>query len=257
MSNIKICGILNVTPDSFYDGGEYLSVDEAVSRALCMLEEGADIIDIGGESTRPGYTKISPDEEIARVMPVAEALADRGITNLSIDTSKACVAEHILKKCPAMINDISFMRDENMIGLITQYNCEYVLTHNEDVSNVDDLIPYMLEKINVKIDKLLSQGVKKDRIIVDPGVGFGKSRVQNLEIIGRLQEFGQTGCRIYLGVSNKSVIGETLNLPKEDRNEGNLAVAAAGYYKGVSFLRVHNVKSHKRLIDMLDAIEKV
>lgn len=250
-----IMGILNVTPDSFSDGGKYNHLDAALFHAEEMLRDGADIIDIGGESTRPGHTVITDQEEISRVVPVIEAVKSRFDVPVSIDTYKGPVTEAALKAGADLVNDIwGFKHDKKVAELTARYKAACCLMHNrhEAVYGVflQDMITDMEEC--VKIAK--EAGVADDRIILDPGVGFGKTYEMNLEAIHHVDCLHTLGYPILLGTSRKSVIGLTLDLPADQRVEGTLATTVIGVMKGCAFVRVHDVKENKRVIQMTEAI---
>ena len=253
-----IMGILNITPDSFFDGGLYEKPQKAKERAFQMKEEGADIIDIGGESSRPGAEPISEEEELNRIMPVIESLSDLGIP-ISVDTYKAKVAEEALEAGVKIVNDISGMRfDKNLVKIVSKYRAGYVLMHMlgtpkdmqknpyyEDV--IQDISNFFRERINFALEN----GIKKESIVVDPGIGFGKRLEDNIEIFKRLKAFSVYGRPLLIGASRKSFIGMLTETRKEERLEGSLASVAIGYLRGVKIFRVHDVKETKRFLDVL------
>ncbi|MBQ8946205.1 MAG: dihydropteroate synthase [Lachnospiraceae bacterium] len=252
-----ICGILNVTPDSFSDGNRYMDVDEALRHAEKMIEEGADIIDIGGESTRPGYTGISDEEEISRVIPVIEAIRSHFEIPLSLDTYKSKVARAGIDAGINMINDIWGMKaDPDMPGLVAETGVPVCLMHNREDSGYGRFEDDVISDLKGCIDNALKAGIYRENIILDPGVGFAKSYEQNLETIACLERIGELGFPVLLGVSRKSVVGLTLGVDTDQRLEGTLACGAWGVLHGVSFLRVHDVKEHVRMVRMLDAVRK-
>ncbi|MGI6711980.1 MAG: dihydropteroate synthase [Bacillota bacterium] len=250
-----IMGIVNVTPDSFSDGGKYYQIDRAVEHALQLVEEGADIIDIGGESTRPGSEEISAEEELSRVLPVVKALVPQIKVPVSIDTYKAAVAEQVLDEGVAIINDIwGFQREQELAKVAARYNCPVVLMHNQKDTGYRDLIGDIIGFLRKSIEIADVAGVKADKIIIDPGIGFGKDLEQNLEVMHRLEELKSLGKPILLGTSRKSMIGKTLNLPATECLEGTAATVALGINKGIDIVRVHDVKEMARVVKMVDAI---
>ena len=260
-----IMGILNVTPDSFSDGGMYFSRERAIEQALRMVEEGADIIDIGGESTRPGAEKVSVKEETGRVVPVIEALAKEVPVPLSIDTCKSAVAEAAISAGASLINDISGLRfDRRMAHVAVRHDVPVVIMHMRGTpKNMQDnpvyraLIPEIMDYLHEGIAIARRAGVRDDRIIIDPGIGFGKTVEHNLEIIRRLGEFTGFEKPILLGHSRKSFIGKILGgLPAGERLEGTAAAAAIGIFNGASIIRVHDIKEMVRVARIADAISR-
>lgn len=256
-SGVVVMGILNVTPDSFSDGGSYNSVSDAVNRAFNMIEEGAGIIDIGGESTRPGFTPVSADEEIRRVIPVIKAIREKSDIVISVDTTKADVAKAALDAGADIINDISCLKDDDLARVVGESGCGYVLMHNRDTDQYDEFYTDYINDLKRALLKAEKYGISRDNIMIDPGVGFAKSYEQNLVVIKRLSELKEFGLPILLGVSRKSVVGLTLNLPSNQRVEGTLAIDAYGVLNGADILRVHDVKEHSRMVKMLEAIISV
>lgn len=258
-----VMGILNVTPDSFSDGGMYFSRKRAVEQALRMEDEGADFIDIGGESTRPGAEKVSVREEIRRVVPVVESLVEKVRVPLSIDTCKSAVAEAALSAGASMINDISGLRfDSRMADVAARHDVPVVIMHIRGTpENMQDkpvykaLIPEIMDYLHEGIAIARRAGVSDNRIIIDPGIGFGKTVEHNLEIIRRLDEFTGFEKPILLGHSRKSFIGKVLGgLPAGERLEGTAAVAAIGIFNGANIIRVHDVREMVRVARIADAI---
>lgn len=252
-----IMGILNVTPDSFSDGGQYNQVDSAVRRALEMIEEGADIIDIGGESTRPGHVPVSADEELARVIPVIravrDAVGDRAL--LSIDTYKAQVAREAILAGADWMNDIwGLKRDPVMAQTAAKLGCPVVVMHNREVAEYDNFMPDVIEDLRQSIAIAKQAGVTDEQIILDPGVGFAKSHEENLIVMHRLEDIVALGYPVLLATSRKRVIRQTLQLPVDDLVEGTAATVAIGIAKGCKIVRVHDVKQIKRTVMMSDAI---
>lgn len=250
-----VMGILNATPDSFSDGGKFNSVDRALTHAQNLVADGVDIIDIGGESTRPGFQPVSVEEEISRVVPIIERLRQEMATPISIDTTKAAVAEAALQAGADIINDIwAGQRDQHMLTVAAKYNAPVVLMHNQDHTEYRDLMADILEFLQHAIDQALAVGVSSDQIIIDPGIGFGKTYQQNLEVMRRLEEFKVLGYPVLLGTSRKSLIANTLHLPVDQRVEGTAATVTLGITKGVDIVRVHDVKEMVRVCKMTDAM---
>ena len=250
-----IMGILNVTPDSFSDGGKFVGLDDALAHAERMIKEGADIIDIGGESTRPGYVPVSDEEEIARVLPALEAVKAEFDVPVSVDTYKSAVASAALGAGADMINDIwGFKADPAMAGVVARSGVPCVLMHNRENASYKDFLQDMMNDLRESVGIALEAGVDPLNIILDPGVGFGKTYEQNLTVLNHLEEFIRMGFPVLLGTSRKSVVGLTLDLPKDQRVEGTLATTVIGVMKGCSFVRVHDIKENKRVIDMSEAI---
>ncbi|AEE96358.1 dihydropteroate synthase [Mahella australiensis] len=250
-----IMGILNVTPDSFSDGGHFYDIDSAVAQARQMVEEGADIIDVGGESTRPGFKPVSTDEEINRVVPVIQRLARELDIPISIDTYKAKTAIAAIEAGADMINDIwGFKADMNMAAVAAKYKVPICLMHNKNEAVYNNLIEDVLTELKQSIDIALNAGVDTGNIIVDPGIGFGKTWEHNLAIMRHLEEFKRLDYPILLGTSRKSFIGKVLDLPVDDRLEGTLATTVVGIVKGVDVVRVHDVRPNKRVAVMTDAM---
>ncbi len=253
-----IIGILNVTPDSFSDGGKYNSLDNAVAHALKMVGEGADIVEIGGESTRPNSEPVSLEKELQRVIPVIKAI--RGVSDIpiSVDTMKPAVAAAAISAGANMINDVSNLRyDKTLAEVCAKADIPFCLMHSRaDMFNTDyeDLLPNLLSEMQTGIDIALAAGVKAQNLIVDPGIGFSKTAEQNLEILNRLEEFTKLPYPVMLGTSRKRFIRSTLDLPLDDIVEGTLATTAVGILKGCAFIRVHDVKENKRICLMTDSI---
>ncbi|MCM3491472.1 dihydropteroate synthase [Alkalihalophilus marmarensis] len=248
-------GILNATPDSFSDGGKYNDVEAAKRRALEMIEQGADIIDIGGESTRPGFEKVEADEELARVIPVIEAV--RGVTDvpISIDTYKADVARESIKAGATIINDVwGAKADPLMAQVAADTGVEIILMHNRDNTEYTDLLLDMKQDIEESIALCHQAGVEDEKIILDPGIGFAKTYEQNLEVMRRLDEFTALGYPVLLGTSRKRFIAKTLDLPVDERVEGTGATVCLGIAKGCEIVRVHDVLEMSRMAKMMDAM---
>jgi dihydropteroate synthase len=255
-------GILNVTPDSFSDGGRYLDASRAIAYAHQMIEDGADIIDIGGESSRPGASPVSTDEELARVLPVIEALANGTEALLSIDTYKPAVARSALQAGANIVNDITALGNADMAGIVAAMDAGLILMHMKGVPRTmqrspvyRDLIPEILTFLRQRIDKAQTEGVCPDRIMIDPGIGFGKTGEHNLEILRCLDRFRSLEKPILIGTSRKAFIGKILNLPNpDDRLEGTAATVAWAIAHGADVVRVHDVKPICQVTQMTDAI---
>ena len=250
-----IMGILNVTPDSFSDGGKYNHLDAALFHTEEMLRDGADIIDIGGESTRPGHTVITDEEEIARVTPVIQAVKSRFDVPVSIDTYKGKVTEAALQAGADLVNDIwGFKHDKKVADLTAKYGAACCLMHNRHEAVYENFLDDMVRDMEECVRIAREAGVADDRIILDPGVGFGKTYEMNLEAIHHVDVLHRLGFPILLGTSRKSVIGLTLNLPADQRVEGTMVTTVIGVMKGCAFVRVHDIKENKRAIQMTEAI---
>jgi len=257
-------GILNVTPDSFSDGGKFFKPEEAIREGIKLAEEGADIIDIGGESTRPGSEPVSLEEELHRVIPVIEELVKRIDIPISIDTYKSKVAKTALEAGAEMINDISALRfDAEMKKTISDLRAPVVLMHIKGTPRDMQKNPYykdVVEEIKSYLQESISEankaGIKEDKIIVDPGIGFGKTVGDNLKILKNLSEFKSLGKPLLMGVSRKSFIGKILDLPLDERLEGSLAALAMCIMNGANMIRVHDVKESKKAAGIVDAVLK-
>ncbi|MGL4772921.1 MAG: dihydropteroate synthase [Clostridium sp.] len=252
-----IMGILNVTPDSFSDGGKFNEVEAAVKRVGEMIEEGADIIDIGGESTRPGHETVSEEDEIKRVVPIIKGIRERFDIPISIDTYKSRTAEEAIKAGANIINDVwGFKKDANMANVAAKYNVPCILMHNRENIPYKNLMRDVLLDIIESVNIALDAGVKRESIILDPGIGFAKTYEENLIVMNNLDKLNELGFPILLGTSRKSIIGLTLDLPVDDRVEGTLATSVIGIMKGCDFVRVHDVRENKRVCVMTDKILK-
>lgn len=250
-----IMGILNVTPDSFSDGGKFDTLDTALFQTEKMILEGADILDIGGESTRPGYTPVTEAEEIERTAPVIEQIKNRFDIPISIDTYKSSVAEAALKSGADLVNDIwGFKYDPKMAETVYKYQAACCLMHNRSEAVYQNYLEDILNDVKDCVSIAKKAGIPDDKIILDPGVGFGKTYEMNLKIIREVHRLKELGYPVLLGTSRKSVIGLTLNLPADERIEGTLATTIYGMMQGCSFVRVHDIKENKRAIQMMEAI---
>ena len=251
-----VMGILNVTPDSFSDGGKYNTIDQALYHAEEMISGGADVLDIGGESTRPGYTPVSSDEEISRISPVIEKIKSAFDVPISVDTYKSEVARAGIDAGADMINDIWGLKyDRDLAGVIAGADIPCCLMHNREEAVYGNYMEEVLWDLEESIDIAHRAGIADEKIIIDPGVGFGKTYENNLEIIDRLEMLHSLGYPILLGTSRKSVIGQTLDLPPEERVEGTLVTSVYAVLKGAMFVRVHDVKENVRAIKMAEAIK--
>lgn len=263
--NTAIMGILNVTKDSFFDGGKYFQLDKAVGHAICLINEGADILDIGGESTRPGSKGITEEEELNRVLPVIEKLKKETNITISIDTRKSAVAKAAIDAGAVIVNDVSSgLYDSNMLNVVCELNVPIVLMHHQripetmqDNPNYEDLIKEVFQFFQNRIKTCVELGVSIKKVILDPGIGFGKRVHDNLNLIRNLGEFLSLGRPILLGASRKSFIGAILNSKIDDRKVASLAVAVLCAQNGAHILRVHDVSETKKAIQMVHAIDKL
>ena len=250
-----VMGILNVTPDSFSDGGKWNDRNRALRHVEEMLKQGADIIDIGGESTRPGYAVVSDEEEIARTVPVIEAVKARFDVPVSLDSCKAKVALAGIRAGADLINDIWGLKyDDKMADVIAKSGLPCCLMHNRKNADYCDFMQDVAADLAETVHLAEKAGIADDRIILDPGVGFAKSYEQNLEVINCLEELNVFGYPILLGCSRKSVIGLTLDLPADQRVEGTLVTTVMAVLKGCMFVRVHDVQENVRAVRMTEAI---
>lgn len=250
-----IMGILNVTPDSFSDGGSYTSIDRAVEQAVAMEKQGADIIDIGGESTRPNHEPVSVDEELERVVPIIRKLKEAVSIPLSIDTYKAETARQAVKAGADIVNDVwGAKREPEIAKVAAEYNVPIILMHNRTNMDYTSIIDDMKKDLQESIDIALEAGVTKENIILDPGVGFAKTAADNLVVMNNLEKFAVLGYPVLLGTSRKTFIGDILNVPPEERDNGSGATTCLGITKGTRIIRVHNVKLHVELAKMMDAM---
>lgn len=259
---VAVMGILNLTPDSFYDGGRYRTEKEVLKRVEQMIEEGADIIDVGGESTRPGAKRISAEEEIKRVIPYIQKITNLFDIPLSIDTYKAEVARKAIEAGAQMVNDISGLRfDPEMAGVVSLYKVPLVIMHIKGTprdmqdhphydSLMDEIISYLREGLKIAT----VAGINREKIIVDPGIGFGKTVEHNLFILKKLSQLKVLGSPILIGVSRKSFIGKVLNLPPEERLAGSLAATCVAVLEGAKIVRTHDVKETREAVDLAEAI---
>ncbi len=262
-SRTHVMGILNVTPDSFSDGGRYLNIEQAIEHGRKLAEDGADFIDIGGESTRPGSESVSVEEEIQRVIPVIESLSKKISVPISVDTYKSDVAETALQVGATIVNDISAMTfDTKMSSVVTKNHASVILMHikgtpkmmqlNPSYKNVTKDVKQFLQE---RVKAALKAGIKQ--IIVDPGIGFGKKFEHNIQLIKELKTFASIGHPLLVGVSRKSFLGAILNLPPNERLEGTAAAVTASILNSANIIRVHDVKEMKRVAMVCDALKFV
>ena len=260
-----IMGVLNVTPDSFSDGGLFFNEKKAVERALGLIEDGADIIDIGGESTRPGSEPVPVEEEIRRTIAAIKAISKEIKVPISIDTYKAAVAKHALDAGASMVNDISGLRfDPDMPKVVAEYKVPVIIMHikgrpkdMQQSTVYEALIPEIMDYIRASILLARNCGILEDRIIIDPGIGFGKTFEHNLEIIKNLKEFTLLGRPVAVGVSRKAFIGKILgDVPPSERLEGTASAVAISIFNGANIIRVHDVKEMAKVAKVADAIKR-
>jgi len=258
----RIMGVVNVTPDSFSDGGRFLRAEDAVAQALRLAAEGADILDIGGESSRPGADEVPGQEELDRVAPVIEGIRREVDIPISIDTYKPSVAAECLALGAGIVNDISGLADARMVEVVAEAGAAVVIMHMrgrpktmQDDLHYDDLIGEVRAFLSERAERARAGGVRE--VVVDPGIGFGKSAAQNFELIRRLGEFASLDLPILVGPSRKSFLGSLPSgLPPEDRLEGTLAAVAASVMNGAGIVRVHDVAATKRVVEVVDAIRR-
>ena len=252
-----VMGILNVTPDSFSDGGKFNEVDSALKRVKEMIEEGADIIDVGGESTRPNFEVVKEDEEIKRVVPIIRAIKENFDIPVSIDTYKSKTAEAAIEAGADVINDIwGFKKDKEMAKVAAKYNVPCILMHNRENKEYNDLMKDVVFDLVESINIALNAGVSRENIILDPGIGFAKTLNENLIVMNNLEKIKDLGYPVLLATSRKSMIGLTLDEPVDQRVEGTIATTVLGITKGCEFVRVHDIRENKRACVMTDAMLK-
>lgn len=251
-----IMGILNVTPDSFSDGGRFTHVDRAVEHAFELIGQGADIIDVGGESTRPGSREVGEEEELERILPVVEKLHSLTPVPISVDTYKAKVAQRCLQAGADVINDVwGLQREPEIARVAAHYGAPVVVMHNQNGTEYSgDIIAAMIAFFEKSLEIALKAGISKENIVLDPGIGFGKNVEQNIAVMGRLSELRVLGYPILLGTSRKSTIGRILDLPPDQRVEGTVATTVLGIQQGVDIVRVHDVRENRRAALVADAI---
>ncbi|MCK5291100.1 MAG: dihydropteroate synthase [Thermoplasmata archaeon] len=256
-----VMGVLNVTPDSFSDGGKFFDADAAIDHGVEMAEQGADIIDLGGESTRPFSDPVSPEEELKRVRPVVEGLLQKVDVPISIDTRRPTVAREIVELGAQMVNDVSGLRDPEMVSTIADLNVPVVVMHMlgtpktmQEKPEYKDVMGEIIGYLRNQIDNAVKGGIQRENIIVDPGIGFGKTVEHNLEILRRLGEMRSLGLPIFVGASRKSFIGKILDSEVADRLEGSLAALVSSVLNGANIVRVHDVEESVRAVKMAEAI---
>jgi dihydropteroate synthase len=256
-NKVYIMGILNITPDSFSDGGYFNALDTSLKHVETMINDGAEIIDLGGESTRPGHEIVEEDEEIHRVIPIIQAIKKRFDIPISIDTYKSRVGEIAIEAGANLINDVwGFKRDSRLADLTYKHDLPCILMHNRTNANYSNLIEDMKNDLHDSITIAQNAGISKDKIILDPGIGFAKTYQQNLKVIAHLNDLKTLGYPLLLGTSRKSMIGLALDLPVSKRLEGTLATTVMGIMNGASIIRVHDVLENKRVAQMTTTILK-
>lgn len=249
-----VMGILNVTPDSFSDGGRWCLPEAALEHARELVREGADIIDVGGESTRPGASYVEEEEEIRRILPVIKAIKRELDIPVSVDTYKAHTAMAAIEAGADMINDVwGFKKDADMARVAADTGAACCLMHNRESAEYSSFLSDVRQELSESVDIALRAGINADKIVLDPGIGFAKSQRQNLLVLDRLEELF-CGYPMLVGASGKSLIGYALNLPVDKREEASVAAAVIAAYKGAAFVRVHNVRAHRRAVDMARAV---
>jgi len=247
-----VMGILNVTPDSFADGGKHFTFEHAISHGLSMIEDGVDIIDVGGESTRPGAERVSEEEEERRVIPVIAGLVGRGV-EIGVDTMRASIAKQAVEAGASIVNDVSGgQADPLMFSTVAQLKCKYTLMHwrghSKDMNShaqYGDVVEDVIDEITIQLDKALAAGIARENIILDPGLGFSKDSEHNWEILNRIDEFVALGYPVLIGHSRKRFIG---GATPDDREEGTLAISKSLVGKGIWAVRVHSVAAHVNLV---------
>ncbi|MBU3196295.1 dihydropteroate synthase [Clostridium algidicarnis] len=250
-----IMGILNVTPDSFSDGGDFIDIHNAVNHAKEMIELGVDIIDVGGESSRPGHKNITEEEELKRVIPVIKRLSAETDAIISLDTIRSEVAEEAIKQGVHIINDIwGLQKDPNMAKVAAKYKIPVIIMHNQNGTDYNNIIEDIKEFFKRSVAIAKEAGISEDMIILDPGIGFGKTPEQNIMVMSKLDEIKSLGYPVLLGTSRKSMLGKILDLPPKERVEGTLATTILGIVQGVDIVRVHDVQENLRAAKVADAI---
>ena len=250
-----VMGILNITPDSFSDGGRYFYIDDALKRAEVMVKDGADILDVGGESTRPQASFVSAEEELERVIPVIQKLRQNIDIPISVDTYKSVVAQEAIKAGATIINDIWGLKyDTEMAKIIALHDVQVVIMHNQEGTVYKDYLRDIVNALQESVSIAAKAGVKRENIILDPGFGFGKDTQQNLYLLKQMDVIKELGLPILVGTSRKSMIGNTLHLPAQERMEGTAATVVLAITKGANIIRVHDVKEMARVARMTDAV---
>ena len=254
-----VMGILNVTPDSFSDGGRFDAFDRAVAHGVLLASQGADIVDIGAESTRPGFVPVSAEEECARLLPVLNALADRISCPISVDTYKASVAEAAILAGARIVNDVwGFQKDPAIADVCAQHKVGVVLMHNRtEIDPSIDIIDDAMRFLDTSLAIAMKAGIPLDRIALDPGVGFGKSLAQNLAVIAHLDRFAAFGCALLIGASRKSLIGKIVPSTTDERLPGTLALHTAAMLNGAGIVRVHDVREAVQAARVIDSLKEI
>ncbi|MDH3326936.1 MAG: dihydropteroate synthase [Gammaproteobacteria bacterium] len=258
---VLVMGVLNVTPDSFFDGGQYASVQKAVEQALIMQEAGADIIDVGGESTRPGAPFVSIGDEIKRVVPVIDAIRACSDIKISVDTSKAEVMRQAVSAGANIINDVRSLKGEGALGAAVELGVPVCLMHMQGEPVVmqnkpqyESVVDEVLNDLMSQVKRCESAGMKKEQLWIDPGFGFGKNLRHNLSLLKHLTRFADTGFPVLAGMSRKSMLGEILDVPVEGRLAGSLALASLAVMNGASIIRAHDVKETVHIVKVCEAV---
>lgn len=255
-SRTLVMGILNVTPDSFSDGGQHAVFEDALAHAARMVGEGADIIDVGGESTRPGADRVSEEEELARTLPVVKAVSGADRKPVSIDTYKAGVARAACEAGAVIVNDVTGMSDPGIVAAAAETGAAYVLTYHRDAKDeAVDAGAEMLAFFEAKIAACMEAGLPREHVILDPGVGFAKTYEQNFQVLGAVGDLVRTGLPVLIGVSRKSFIGRLYGAEVDDRLTGSLAAGLDSVRRGAHMLRVHDVAAHRQAVRMWEAIQ--
>ena len=261
LSKVKVMGILNVTPDSFSDGGQFTCFDTALKQVEQMIEDGVDIIDIGGESTRPGAVDVSVKDEIVRVIPLLKAIKSRFNINVSIDTSKAEVMSEAIIYGADMINDVRALQNDGCLDVVAQSDIGVCLMHMQGMPRTmqenpqyNDIIDDILEFFMQRIKECEQSGISKERLILDPGFGFGKTLAHNYEVLAKLEQFKALGLPVLAGISRKSMIGNLLNRDVNERLAGSLAAAIVAVQQGTNIIRVHDVRESVDVINVLKTV---
>ena len=257
-----LMGIVNVTPDSFSDGGRYVTVDQAVERAMALVSEGADILDLGAESTRPGATPVGEQEEMDRLLPVLHEVMKRTAVPISVDTMKSRVAREALEAGASIINDVTALRfDPDMAALVAQFGAGVVMMHMQGMPMTMQEYPkydsVVIDVRNFFVERIAAAeraGIAKSQMVLDPGFGFGKLLLHNLELLGQLSSFDQLDCPVLVGVSRKAFLGKILDRPVQDREWGTAAAVALAVDRGASIIRVHDVASMKDVVKVAAAV---
>ena len=250
-----IMGILNVTPDSFSDGGKYTTIEKAVEQAMLMEQHGADMIDVGGESTRPGHIPVTAEEEIKRVVPVIKALKENAAAAISVDTFKAEVARKAVEAGADIINDIwGAKHDPEIAKVAAEYGVPIILMHNRKNEDYHSIMDDMKKDLEESIQIALDAGVTKEKIILDPGIGFAKSTKDNFVVMNNLEQLTKMGYPLLLATSRKRLIGSVLDISAEERDNGTVATTCLGITKGAQMVRVHNVRRNREAAQMMDAM---